>query len=78
MLGANASDFTVLLFVLLIVTMFASVLVKISNVLSGLPLTISPQALLLLMCSFTKCEVYQEQKYDIITEMTSFEFQNHS
>lgn len=43
MLGANASgDFTILLFVLLIVTIFVSVLGKISDVLSGLPLTIFP------------------------------------
>lgn len=40
---ANASgDLTLLLFVLLIVTIFVSVLVKISNVLSGLPLTCFP------------------------------------
>lgn len=42
-LRANASgDLTILLFVLLIVTIFVSVLVKISNVLSGLPLTRFP------------------------------------
>lgn len=28
------------------------------------------------MCGFTKCEVYQEHIYDIITEVTSFEFQS--
>lgn len=43
MLRANASgDLTILLFVLLIVTIFVSVLVKISDVLSGLLLTCFP------------------------------------
>ena len=31
---------------------------------------------LLLMCGFTKCEVYQEHIFDIKTETASFEFQS--
>ena len=69
-------DLTTLLFVLLIVTIFVSALVKI---LRGSVLNfIFPKALLLLMCGFTKCEVYQEHICDIITKVTSFEFQSHS
>lgn len=72
----TSSDLIALLFVLLIVTIF----VRSGYIFEWSFLNfIFPKALLLLMCGFTKCEVYQEHRsLNFRNRNISFEFQSHS